>query len=163
MIPDLLVIAAGITIAAAGGALVGSILHEMTHAIVAVAFGVLNGFGWEGGLAGGPYVEYNAETRWQSEAVRKAPLAVGIAALVGLILIYETLTLPWIAGAGATLMLLQGSPEDLFWDAADQGPIVANRRATRPKRPSQRLSQRRRSRLPAKRASARRSDGRQRP
>jgi hypothetical protein len=120
MIPDVIAIAAGITIAAAGGGLVGSILHELTHAAVAAAFGVLDGFGWQGGLAGGPYVDFTAETRWQSEAVRKAPLTLGIVALIVLIVVYETLTLPWIAASGATLMLLKTSPEDLFVDAAQR-------------------------------------------
>ncbi|UXF50990.1 MAG: hypothetical protein HQRvContig04_15 [Haloquadratum phage sp.] len=120
MIPDLLVIAAGITFAAAGGGLIGSILHELTHAAVAAAFGVLDGFGWRGGIAGGPYVDFEPDTRWQSEAVRKAPLALGVVALIGLFAVYERPTLPWIAAAGATLMMLKTSPEDLFVEAAER-------------------------------------------
>jgi len=107
-------------LAAAAGAVAGALLHEAAHAIVAAAFGVLNGFGWQGGLAGGPYVDFAPETRIQSEAVRKAPLALGVVALVLLVTGYDGPTLRWVAAAGATIALLWSSPEDLFLDSARQ-------------------------------------------
>ena len=107
-------------LAAATGAVGGAIVHEATHATVAAACGVLEGVGWQGGLAGGPYVDFVPETRWQSEAVRKAPLPVVLFALVGLVFGYDGRTLPWVAAAGATIALLWSSPEDLFLDAARQ-------------------------------------------
>lgn len=107
-------------LAAAAGAVAGTVLHEATHAAVAAAFGVLDGAGWQGGLAGGPYVDFAPETRVQSEAVRKAPLGVGLIALVGVVIAYEAPTLPWVAAAAAAVALLWSSPEDLFLDAARQ-------------------------------------------
>ncbi|WPH59265.1 hypothetical protein AFNJKBDN_CDS0048 [Halorubrum virus V_ICIS4] len=105
-------------LAAACGAVVGSFVHESTHAAVAAACGVLDGYGWQGGLAGGPYVDFEPETRWQSEAVRKAPLSLGLVALAALIVAYPGPTLPWVAAAGAVAGLLWTSPQDLFVDAA---------------------------------------------
>jgi hypothetical protein len=107
-------------LAAATGAIIGVAVHEATHAVVAAAFGVLDGAGWEGGLAGRPYVDFAPETRWQSEAVRKAPLVVGIVALVALVVAYPGPTLPWVAAAGAVAGLLWTSPEDLFVAAAER-------------------------------------------
>jgi len=107
-------------LAAAAGAVVGVAAHEATHAAVAAAFGVLDGAGWQGGLTGGPYVDFAPETRWQSEAVRKAPLALGLLALAGLIAAYPGPTLPWVAAAGAVVGLLWTSPADLFVEAAQR-------------------------------------------
>lgn len=108
-----------VPLAVAGGFLVGAAVHEATHAVVAAAFGVLDGVGWQGGIAGGPYVDFQPESRFQSELVRKAPLALGCVALVALVASYR-LTLPWAAAAGVTAGLLWSSPQDLFVDAARQ-------------------------------------------
>lgn len=105
-------------LAAAAGAVVGSITHEATHAAVAAAFGVLDGVGWQGGIAGGPFVDFAPESRAQSEAVRKAPLGLGLVALAALVVAYPGPTLPWVAAAGATAGLLWTSPADLLVDAA---------------------------------------------
>jgi hypothetical protein len=107
-------------LAAAAGAVVGTAVHEAAHAAVAAAFGVLDGFGWQGGLTGGPYVDFAPDTRWQSEAVRKAPLALGVLALAALIAAYPGPTLPWVAAAGAVAGLLWTSPADLFVGAAQR-------------------------------------------
>lgn len=107
-------------LSAAAGAVVGVALHEATHALVAAAFGVLDGAGWQGGLAGGPYVDFAPETRWQSELVRKTPLAIGLVALVALVAAYPGPTLGWVAAGGAVAGLLWTSPEDLFVEAAEQ-------------------------------------------
>lgn len=107
-------------LAAAAGAIVGTAVHEATHAAVAAAFGVLDGYGWQGGLAGGPYVEFAPETRLQSEAVRKAPLALGVGALAALVAAYPGPTLAWVTAAGTVAGLLWTSPADLFVEAAQR-------------------------------------------
>lgn len=107
-------------LAAAAGAVVGTAVHEATHAAVAAAFGVLDGYGWQGGLAGGPYVDFAPETRAQSELVRKAPLALGLVALVALVVAYPGPTLPWVTAAGGVAGLLWTSPADLFVEAAQR-------------------------------------------
>jgi len=100
-------------LAAMVGALVGTITHETTHAVLALALGELEGFGWQGGLAGGPYVDFRAPTRLASEVIRKAPLALGASGLVALALSFDGLSVSWVALAGAVLGLLWTSPEDL--------------------------------------------------
>ena len=107
-------------LAAAAGALVGSVVHESIHAGAAWALGELEAVGWQGGVAGGPCVDYRVATRWRSEVVRKAPLVAGVVALAHVVLPYEAPTLPWVAAAAATLGLLWTSPEDLFVEAAQQ-------------------------------------------
>jgi hypothetical protein len=109
-------------LAAAAGAVVGTAVHEATHAAVAAAFGVLDGAGWQGGLTGGPYVEFAPETRWQSEAVRKAPLVLGLISVFVLLGTYPGPSVLWVAAGGATGGLLWASPEDLFTEAAQQSP-----------------------------------------
>ena len=99
---------------AVAGALVGVGVHEASHAAVAVAVGELEAVGWQGGAAGGPFVDYRVATRWRSEVVRKAPLVAGVIALALVVVTYEAPTLPWVAAAAATLGLLWTSPEDLF-------------------------------------------------
>lgn len=115
-------------LAAAVGAVVGTVLHEATHAAVAAAFGVLDGAGWQGGLTGGPYVDFAPETRAQSEAVRKAPLVLGALALGALVVAYPGPTLPWVAAAGGVAGLLWTSPEDLFVKAASRRRAPRNER-----------------------------------
>jgi hypothetical protein len=100
-------------LAAMAGGLVGVIAHETSHAVTAVALGELEGAGWQGGLAGGPFVDYRAPTRWRSEAVRKAPLVVGVLAAIALVVAYRGPSLAWVAAAGVVAGLLWTSPEDL--------------------------------------------------
>lgn len=109
-------------LAAMAGGICGTIIHEATHAIVAHALGELDGAGWQGGLAGGPFVDFRAEGRWRSEAIRKAPLVAGVIAAIALIASYDGVTPAWVALAGAVAGLLWTSPEDLFVDAARQSP-----------------------------------------
>lgn len=104
------------------GALVGTLAHEATHAAVAVVVGSVERVGWQDGLGGGPFVDFRARSRWRSEAVRKAPLVVGLAALVALVATYRGPTLAWVGAAGATLGLLRASPEDLCESRAQQSP-----------------------------------------
>ena len=109
-------------LAAAAGALVGSAVHEASHAVVAAAFGVLDGAGWQGGVAGGPYVDFRPETRLQSEAVRKAPLAVGVVGLGALVAAYDGASVAWVGAAAAVVSVLRLSPEDLSIRRARQSP-----------------------------------------
>src|SRR6056297_2848109 len=95
------------------GGLVGTLAHESAHAVAAAALGELEGVGWQGGLAGGPFVEYRAQSRVASEAIRKAPLAVGLLAAAAVVGSYDgSPTLAWVAAVGATAGLLWASPED---------------------------------------------------
>jgi len=106
-------------LAAMAGGLVGTVAHESLHALVAVVVGRVHAVGWQGGLAGGPYVDFETDSRWRSEAVRKAPLAVGLVA--GIVVASRFKPTPvWVAAAGAVAGLLWTSPEDLFADAAEQ-------------------------------------------
>lgn len=100
--------------------LVGTIVHEATHALVATLVGELHGAGWQGGLAGGPYVDFRAPTRWRSEAVRKAPLALGVGGAIALVAGYPGPTLGWVAAFGVVAGLLWTSPEDLFIERATE-------------------------------------------
>lgn len=109
-------------LAAVAGALVGSALHEASHAAVAAAFGVLDGAGWQGGLTGGPYVDFRPETRLQSEAVRKAPLVVGVVGSGALVAAYDGPTVAWVGAAAAVVSVLRLSPEDLSIRRARQPP-----------------------------------------
>jgi len=111
--------ALGYAAAAMAGGLVGTLAHESLHALVAAVVGRLHGVGWQGGLAGGPYVDFEAAGRWRSEAVRKAPLVVGVVAGIVVASRFEP-TPAWVAAAGAVAGLLWTSPEDLFVSAADQ-------------------------------------------
>lgn len=98
---------------AMAGALAGTIAHEATHAVAAVALGELDDIGWRGGLGGGPYVDFRADSRWRSEVVRKAPLAFGLVALAVVVVTYTAPTLAWVAAAAFALGLGRPSPEDL--------------------------------------------------
>lgn len=109
--------------AAMGGGLIGTIAHEATHALVATAVGDVVGVGWQGGVAGGPYVEYRTDGRWRSEAVRKAPLALGVAGAAALLAAFDGVTLPWLFGVGVVWGLLWSSPEDLSRARARQSAV----------------------------------------
>lgn len=100
-------------LAAMAGGLVGTIAHEMTHAVAAIALGELVGAGWQGGLAGGPFVDFRAPTRLRSEAIRKAPLVVGLLAGIALVVAYRGPSLAWVGASGVVAGLLWTSPEDL--------------------------------------------------
>jgi len=103
-----------VPLTAAAGLLVGALAHETTHAAAAVALGDLEGVGWQGGLAGGPYVDFRAPTRWRSEVIRKAPLALGLVAAASAVVGFEGVTLAWLFHAGMTVGLLWTSPADLL-------------------------------------------------
>lgn len=100
-------------LAAMAGALVGTIAHEGIHAVLAIALGQLEGVGWQGGLAGGPYVDFRAPTRARSEVIRKAPLAVGLGG-AAVVVTSATLSVAWTFGAAVVAGLLWTSPADLF-------------------------------------------------
>jgi len=106
-------------LAAMGGALCGSICHEATHAVAAVALGELVGVGWRGGVAGGPFVDFRADARWRSEVIRKAPLALGVIALAATVVTYHGPTLAWVALAAASLAVVWSSPEDFSRERAE--------------------------------------------
>jgi hypothetical protein len=107
-----------VPLTAAAGMLVGALAHEATHAAAAVALGELEGVGWAGGLAGGPYVDFRAPTRLRSEVIRKAPLALGTAAAASAVLAFEAITLPWLFQASLAVGLVWASPADLFVERA---------------------------------------------
>jgi hypothetical protein len=107
-----------VPLTAAAGLLVGALAHESTHAAAALALGQLDAVGWQGGLAGGPYVDFRAPTRWRSEVIRKAPLALGVVAAASAVVGFEALTLAWLFHAALAVGLLQASPADLFLSRA---------------------------------------------
>jgi hypothetical protein len=94
--------------------LLGALAHETAHAAAAVALGELEGVGWSGGVAGGPYVNFRAPTRLRSEVIRKAPLALGVLAAASAVVGFESITLPWLFQAALAVGLLWSSPADLF-------------------------------------------------
>ena len=104
-------------LAASVGGIVGIIAHESIHAVLAWALGELEGVGWQGGLAGGPYVDFRAPTRWRSEIIRKGPLVAGGFYAFGAILTIEA-SPTWLFLAGVTAGLLWTSPQDLFQSAS---------------------------------------------
>jgi hypothetical protein len=106
-------------LAAMAGGLVGTVAHESLHALIAAIVGRVEAVGWQGGLGGGPYVDFETAGRWRSEAVRKAPLAVGLVAGIVVASRFEP-TPSWVAALGVVWGLLWTSPEDLFADAAEQ-------------------------------------------
>jgi hypothetical protein len=107
-----------VPLTAAAGLLVGAVAHESTHAVAALALGQLDAVGWQGGLAGGPYVDFRAPTRLRSEIIRKAPLALGLVAAASAVVGFEALTLAWLFHAGLAVGLLWTSPGDLFVERA---------------------------------------------
>ena len=109
-------------LAAMAGGLVGTVAHESLHALTAAVVGRVKAVGWQGGLTGGPYVDFEARSRWRSEAVRKAPLAVGLVAGIVVASRFEP-TPRWLAALGVVWGLLWTSPEDLFADAATREEV----------------------------------------
>jgi len=107
-----------VPLTAAAGMLVGALAHETAHAAAALVVGELETVGWAGGLAGGPYVDFRAPTRWRSEVVRKAPLALGILAATTAVVGFKAITLPWLFQASLAVGLLWASPADLFVERA---------------------------------------------
>jgi len=107
-----------VPLTAAAGLLVGAVAHESTHAAAALALGQLDAVGWQGGLAGGPYVDFRAPTRWRSEVIRKAPLALGVVAAASAVVGFEGVTLAWLFHGALAVGLLQASPADLFLSRA---------------------------------------------
>jgi len=103
-----------VPLTAAAGLLVGALAHEATHAVAAVALGQLEGVGWAGGIAGGPFVDFRAPTRLRSEVIRKAPLALGLLAAASAVVGFEALTLAWLFEASLAVGLLWSSPADLL-------------------------------------------------
>lgn len=104
-------------LAAAAGGIVGTIAHEATHAVLAIALGELEGVGWQGGLAGGPYVDFRTDSRVASEIVRKLPLVAGLVVAVVAAATIEA-SVPWLFLAGLAAGLLWSSPEDLRYSAS---------------------------------------------
>lgn len=107
-------------LAAMAGGLLGTVAHECTHYLVARALGTVERVGWQGGVTGRLFIDFRVGSRWRSEAVRKAPLAVGVAGVAALVVGFDGPTLPWATAAGAVAGLLWSSPEDLFLHRADQ-------------------------------------------
>lgn len=99
-------------LAAMAGGLVGTVVHELTHAVVAAVVADLEGVGWQGGLAGGPYVDFRADNWIESELVRKTPLGLGLGGAIVVVLSFEV-SLSWLFTAGVVAGLLRTSPEDL--------------------------------------------------
>jgi len=99
-------------LAAMAGGLVGTIAHELSHAVVAASVADLEGVGWQGGLAGGPYVDFRADNWVQSELVRKTPLGLGLGGAIVVALSFEV-SLSWLFLAGVVAGLLWTSREDL--------------------------------------------------
>lgn len=112
-------------VAAMIGGVVGTIAHETIHYTLARVLGTVEAVGWQGGLSGGPYVDYRVTSRWRSEAVRKGPLAAGLVGAIALFVTFDGVTLPWIAAAGAVAGMLWTSPEDLFASRAEQPDEVS--------------------------------------
>jgi len=96
------------------GGFLGALAHELTHAVAAIVLAEEMTMGWQGGIEGGPYVDFRAASRWRSEVIRKAPLALGIISLATAVVGFEMLTLPWLLQGSFALGLLWTSPADLF-------------------------------------------------
>lgn len=107
-------VAMAVLLTVMAGAFLGALAHELTHAVAAMVLAEEMTMGWQGGIEGGPYVDFRAGSRWRSEVIRKAPLALGILALATAVVGFEVLTLAWLLHAGFALGLLWTSPQDLF-------------------------------------------------
>jgi len=107
-------VAMAVLLTVMAGAFAGALAHELTHAVAAIVLAEEMTMGWQGGIRGGPYVDFRAASRWRSEVIRKAPLALGIVALATAVVGFEVLTLAWLLHAGFAVGLLWTSPQDLF-------------------------------------------------
>ena len=106
-------------LAAMGGGVLGAIAHEASHAVAAHVLGEIVAVGWVGGVTGGPYVDFHVESRWRTEVVRKAPLALGVVAAIVMLLSFSGLSVAWMFGVGFVAGLVLMSPEDLFTERAE--------------------------------------------
>jgi hypothetical protein len=102
------------------GGVIGVVAHETLHWLAATAFGSVEAVGWQGGVLGGPFVDFRAPRRLHSEVIRKAPLAAGLIATVVLFGTFDGVTVAWLVGAGIAAGLLWTSPEDLSLAAAER-------------------------------------------
>jgi len=101
-------------VAAMMGALAGSAVHEVTHAIVAVLVGGrVEGLGWQGGLTGGPFISWRSpdHSTWRPRIVGVAPFVLGVVAAV-LAIMRSPDGYGAFGVAGFVLALLWSSPED---------------------------------------------------
>jgi len=96
------------------GGIVGNIIHELLHFLVAGLVGNVAGVEWRGSwLAGGPVVDFQAAGGWRTEAVLKAPLIAGVGVAL-VVYMMPGLTLERVAVMGVAMGLLRASPEDLW-------------------------------------------------
>jgi hypothetical protein len=107
-------------LAAVAGGVIGVLAHEALHYLAASVFGSVEAVGWQGGVLGGPFVDFRAPRRLYSEAIRKAPLIAGVAATSVVVGMFDGVTVVWLLGAGIAAGLLWTSPEDLSLAAAEQ-------------------------------------------
>ena len=107
-------------IAALSSGLIGTIIHELTHAVTAAAVGRLINVSWRGGVFGALYIDYQAGPAggWRDELVRKAPLGVGLLGVGAVLVTSKPSAVWWWLLSGMTLGCLWTSPADLFTDAA---------------------------------------------
>jgi hypothetical protein len=144
-----------VPLTAAAGMLVGALVHEATHAVLALALGKLHRIGWAGGLAGGPVVDYSVPgvfdrprrgrgrgrrqrarrrrrrreqqhyPQLRSEVIRKGPLVLGLFALTTALISFKAVTLVWLFHTAFALGLLQASPQDLFTQEAEETALTS--------------------------------------
>ena len=104
------------TVATMGGALVGSVVHELAHAAAAVGVGgAIVDIGWRGGLTGGPVVIWESpeQSGWEATIVGFAPVAAALIAAVGVAAWRPTDAAGVGAAVGLLLGLLNLSREDV--------------------------------------------------
>jgi hypothetical protein len=106
-------VAMAVLLTVMAGGFVGALVHELTHAVAAILLADEMTMGWQGGIEGGPYVDFQAPSRWRSEVIRKAPLALGMVALATAVVGFEVVTLAWLFHAGFALNLFFSSSADL--------------------------------------------------
>jgi len=104
------------TAATMAGALVGSIAHELSHAMAAVGVGGdIIEIGWRDGLTGGPVVVWESPERtgWEPVVVGFAPVVAAVIAAVGVSLWRPTNAVELGGAVGLLLGLLNLSREDV--------------------------------------------------
>lgn len=103
-------------LAAPLGTLIGAALHEASHAIAAELLGgrVVD-VGWQGGLAGGPYIGWEAPdgAGWRVIAVGVAPVVTAVVFAVGVAASNPKGLPAWFGAAGTLIGLLLLSKEDV--------------------------------------------------
>jgi len=98
------------------GTLVGSALHEASHAVAAERLGgSVVGAGWQGGLTGGPFVSWEApdDAGWRPLAVGVAPVVTALVVAVGFAASNPKGLTAWFGAAGTLIGLLWLSEEDV--------------------------------------------------